>query len=105
MRGEARGGAVPAARLRRRGPSDEWLAGQVSRSRSDPFGILFERHWLALRAHCLTIVGVPQQADDAAQEAMSRAYEALLAGRPPARFRPWLFAIGRNAAIDVLRER
>lgn len=94
---------VPEALQRRR--SDDWLAWNVGRVRPDPFAILFERHWGPISAFCLSIVGTREEAEDAAQETMARAYATLSRRQERPDFRPWLHAIARNAALDRIRQR
>lgn len=95
--------SVPAAIQRRR--DDNWLARHVGRVRPDPFGILYERHWRGLSAFCISIAGSRDEAEDAAQEAMARAYAVLSSRREQPDFKPWIYAIARNAALDRLRQR
>lgn len=92
----------PAIQARR---DDDWLAERVGRVRPDPFNVLFERHWKPVYGYCLSVVGSPDQAEDAAQEAMVRAYAALRNARTRPHFKPWLYSIARNACIDRLRDR
>lgn len=93
---------VPAELQRRR--SDNWLAWNVGRVRPDPFAVLFERYWQQISAFCLTIVGTRDEAEDAAAEAMSRAYATLSRRGERPEFRPWIHAIARNAALDRHRQ-
>lgn len=67
--------SVPSALQRRR--DDAWLAARVGRQRPDPFDVLFERHWARLRTYCVGILGSADEAQDAAQESMVRAYRRL----------------------------
>lgn len=64
----------------------------------------------ALRAYLTRKVGSPDQAEDLVQETFYRALKAFQAGTgwlPSARkeYRPWLFRIATNLAIDLLRRR
>lgn len=58
---------------------------------------------------CLRMLGFPQAAEDAAQEAFIAAYRAVprFRGRTPGRtgFRAWLLRIAANACYDELRRR
>lgn len=94
---------VPSALQRRR--DDAWLAARVGRHLPDAFDVLFERHWAHLRTYCLGILGSADEAQDAAQEAMTRAYRRLWRTKDVPPFKPLLFAIARNTCIDRLRER
>lgn len=64
----------------------------------------------ALRAYLTRKVGNPEQADDLVQETFYRALKAFRTGTvwlPKTRkeYRPWLFRIAANLAIDFLRRR
>jgi RNA polymerase sigma-70 factor, ECF subfamily len=66
---------------------------------------LVERHRPELRAHCQRMLRSHDDAEDAVQEALLRAWKGLssFAGRGSAR--SWLFRIATNAALDTLRRR
>jgi RNA polymerase sigma-70 factor (ECF subfamily) len=51
------------------------------------------------------MTGSRDDALDLTQDTFVRAWEALPKWRPQARFSTWMFQIGRNAALDVLRRR
>src|SRR3970282_2757748 len=53
---------------------------------------------------CLRMLGSPQAAEDATQEAFLSAYRSVGRMRG-ASLRPWLFRIAANACIDELRGR
>lgn len=93
---------VPLDLQRRR--SDNWLAWNVGRVRPDPFAVLFERYWKPISAFCVGIAGSRDDAEEAAAEAMSRAYATLSRREERPDFRPWIHAIARNAALDRLRQ-
>jgi RNA polymerase sigma-70 factor, ECF subfamily len=64
----------------------------------------------ALRAYLTRKVGNADQADDLAQETFYRALKAFQGGRgwlpsTQKEYRPWLFRIATNLAIDLLRRR
>ena len=52
---------------------------------------------------CLSMLHAPQEAEDAAQEAMLRAYRALPRFMGVSRFSTWLYRIAKNTCLDVLR--
>jgi RNA polymerase sigma-70 factor (ECF subfamily) len=51
------------------------------------------------------MVGSSEEALDLTQEAFMRAWQALPQWQPDAKFGTWLFRIGSNAALDLLRRR
>jgi RNA polymerase sigma-70 factor (ECF subfamily) len=67
------------------------------------FTRLVERHRPELYVHCVRILRSPEQAEDALQEALLRAWRsrATCAGR--ATFRAWLYRIATNACLDEIR--
>jgi RNA polymerase sigma-70 factor (ECF subfamily) len=67
------------------------------------FTRLVERHRAELYVHCVRILRSPEQAEDALQEALLRAWRsrATCAGR--ATFRAWLYRIATNACLDEIR--
>jgi RNA polymerase sigma factor (sigma-70 family) len=66
---------------------------------------LVERHRPELRAHCQRMLRSHDDAEDAVQEALLRAWKrrSSFAGRGSAR--SWLFRIATNAALDTMRRR
>lgn len=52
---------------------------------------------------CLHMLRQPQEAEDAAQEAMLRAYRALPRFMGVSRFSTWLYRIAKNTCLDRLR--
>ncbi len=68
------------------------------------FNGLVEVHQRAVFNLCLRMLGSPQAAEDAAQDAFLSAYRSLRTFRGAA-FRPWLMRIAANACTDELRRR
>lgn len=68
----------------------------------DSFGELCQRHYAAMVAIGYSILGDHQLAEDAAQESFARALVQLRRLRKKARFAPWLAAICRNVAKDMV---
>ncbi len=85
--------------------SDERLARRASRGSTRAFAALDERHHQALYRYCRSIVRDDQDAEDALQSAMTRAYAALCDRERDLAVRPWLFRIAHNEAVSILRKR
>ena len=58
-----------------------------------------------LHRHCYRMLGSPDDADDAVQEALIRAWRALPRFRADASIRTWMFKITTNTALDVAKSR
>lgn len=88
----------------RRQRSDAALVAAARSGDKAAFGLLVERHRRQLLALCSRVVGSREHAQDVGQEAVLAAFLNLHRLRDPARFRPWLCAIGLNIARRWLRE-
>src|SRR3954464_9895998 len=69
------------------------------------FALVYERHHQALYRYCRSILRHEQDAQDALQSAMTRAFAALQTERRDLEMRPWLFRIAHNEAVTILRRR
>jgi RNA polymerase sigma-70 factor (ECF subfamily) len=71
------------------------------------FAAVYEAHAAAVYRYCLSQLGDPCAAEDAAAEAFSKACSAWprLAETDPDGIRRWVFAIARNAVVDSHRRR
>jgi len=69
------------------------------------FGRLIEPHRGELQAHCYRMLGSVQDAEDALQDALLRAWRGLpqFAGRST--LRSWLYKIATNSCLDVIGRR
>lgn len=85
--------------------SDDVLARRAGAGDDEAFATLFERHAGALYRYCRSIVGHDQDAQDAVQNTMVGALAALHRAPLDAPLRPWLFRIGHNESISLLRHR
>jgi RNA polymerase sigma factor (sigma-70 family) len=69
------------------------------------FSAIYERYHQTLYRYCHSLVRDPDEAADALQSAMLKAYLALPAKRAEIDLRPWLFRIAHNEAISLIRRR
>lgn len=69
---------------------------------TNSFGELCRRYYPAMAAIGYSVLGDHQLAEDAAQEAFARALSNLKSLKNKARFAPWLAAICRNVAKDMV---
>jgi RNA polymerase sigma factor (sigma-70 family) len=95
-----RGRFTPLKRL-----SDDELAAEAARGDDKAFALLFERLQDPLYRYTLSILGNPEEARDALQNAMLKAYRALRGETREIAARPWLYRIARNEAVSALRGR
>ena len=94
--------AIPATlRLRREGA----LRSRAARGDAAAFAAVYERHHQALYRYCRSILRHEEDAQDALQSTMTRAFAALQDERRDFELRPWLFRIAHNEAISILRRR
>jgi RNA polymerase sigma-70 factor (ECF subfamily) len=94
---------LPRSGRRRSQLDDAELVELAKAGDADAYELLVRRHQdLAWRTAYL-IAGGAADADDAAQEALVKAYVALPRFRPGAAFRPWLLAIVANEARNRRR--
>jgi RNA polymerase sigma-70 factor, ECF subfamily len=86
--------------------ADETVLLQRARAGDDgAFGELVGAHRGELRAHCYRMLGSVQDAEDAVQNAMLRAWRGLQGFEGRGSVRSWLYSIATNAALDMTRNR
>jgi RNA polymerase sigma-70 factor, ECF subfamily len=73
----------------------------------DSYVQLVEPHRDELRAHCRRMLGSPDDAEDALQETLARAWKGLprFEGRGRGSLRSWLYRIATNASLDAMDRR
>src|SRR5215217_5303370 len=81
------------------------LRSRAARGDAAAFADVYERHHQALYRYCSSIVHHDEDAQDALQNAMTRAFAALRTEERDFELRPWLFRIAHNEAITLLRQR
>ena len=77
---------------------DDELVEKARRGDLDAYEVLVERHQDSAFRTAYFIAGRTGEAEDAAQEALVKAFRGLKSFRPGASFRPWLLAIVANEA-------
>jgi RNA polymerase sigma factor (sigma-70 family) len=95
----ARIGGVSLLRLQ----SDEALAWLAARGSDEAFETLVHRYRKSLLRSCRRLLSA-DSAEDAVQQALLDAHQALARNGSPERFRPWLHRIAVNAALKIALE-
>lgn len=90
--------------MRPPGP-DEDLVRRCRAGDTSAFGELVERHQSRVYHLCLRIVGDPDEAYDAAQDALITAWRKLEQFRGESAFTTWLHRVTVNACYDQIRKR
>jgi RNA polymerase sigma-70 factor (ECF subfamily) len=78
------------------------LAGAFRAGEESAFNSVAQRHRRELLIHCYRMLGSLQDAEDAVQDALLRAWkyrESLKEGAP---VRPWLYRVATNACLDAI---
>jgi RNA polymerase sigma-70 factor (ECF subfamily) len=106
--------AIVGSRMGIEGPDDVVVIQRVLGGDADAFRLLVQRYGGRLRRFCFSRLGDPDEADDAVQDVLLRAYRSLGTFRLGSTFASWLFAIaanrvrtrrGRASARDALASR
>jgi RNA polymerase sigma-70 factor (ECF subfamily) len=85
--------------------SDDRLLTTAQAGDGHAFGELCRRHSPVVKRRILAIVRNQEDAEDALQETLLRAYMHLDAFRRTCKFSTWLTSIGTNTALMILRKR
>jgi RNA polymerase sigma-70 factor (ECF subfamily) len=81
------------------------LVLRAQAGREAAFLRLYQRYEARLLYFLRRLTGSPEVAEDAFQETWLKVHRGLRRLDRPEAFRSWLYRIGRNAAIDALRQR
>jgi len=85
--------------------TDDDLVNAAQSGDHEAFAELCRRHAHVVRQKILAIVRHQEDAEDALQETLLRAYANLGSFRQSCKFSTWITAIGINAALAVIRKR
>lgn len=84
--------------------TDEQLIKRYSSTKNqNAFRVLYERHAAALRKYLGGFLRDEQNVEDALQTTYLHVHQKHGQFRPGSKFRPWLFSIAANLAIDTQR--
>jgi RNA polymerase sigma-70 factor, ECF subfamily len=87
------------------GPADEELLGRHLDGDADAFTELVTRHERRVYGICLRVLGNPEDAADATQEAFLAVLRRAGSFQGGAAFSTWLYRVAVNAALDLARRR
>ena len=85
--------------------SDQELVARCNQGSQDAFRLLVDRHWASVVRTVSSLLGDPDDVEDAAQEAFILAFRRLDDLKDPGKFPAWLHTIARNVARKVLRQK
>ena len=78
---------------------------EVLAGRADAFEAIVRENQAHVIGLCLSMLGDPTEAEDAAQETFVKAFRSLRSFKMNSRLSTWLYRIGANHCKDVLRGR
>jgi len=83
--------------------SDQRLLELIAKGHERAFEALVLRYRRPLLSYCRRLGLSEQRAEDVLQQALLKAWMALLAGAPVREARPWLYRIVHNTALNAIR--
>lgn len=85
--------------------SDEQLVSLYLSGKESSLDILVQRYLTAIYNFVAQFVGYGTEAEDVSQETFIKVWKSLKKFDKTKKFKPWLYRIAKNAAIDYLRQR
>src|SRR6201988_3723249 len=84
---------------------DQALLETAQKANESAYRRLVEPHRSELHAHCYRMLGSVQDAEDALQEALVRAWRGLAKFEGRSSLRSWLYRIATNTSLDAIERR
>ena len=84
---------------------DRRVLSAAKQGDEDAFRALVEPHRRELHSHCYRMLGSLQDAEDALQETLLRAWRGLGGFESGRALRPWLYRIATNVSLDAIARR
>ncbi|MBR2947050.1 MAG: sigma-70 family RNA polymerase sigma factor [Bacteroidales bacterium] len=72
---------------------------------AEEFSLLISKHHIAMKHYISSFCTNPADVEDVCQESYKKAFQAIASFNPKYPFKTWLFTIGRNTALDLLRRK
>jgi RNA polymerase sigma factor (sigma-70 family) len=85
--------------------SDDQLARRATKGDRRAFAAIYRRYHQDLYRYCAAIVGNPEDAQDALQNAMVKVLRSLPGEKRRVQLKPWLYRIAHNESVELLRRR
>lgn len=86
--------------------TDEQLVEKIiSEGKSELYHVLYNRYFPKVKDKCFSFLKNKSQAEEFANDIMSKAYEKLDSFKGKAHFSSWLYSISYNTIIDYLRKK
>jgi RNA polymerase sigma-70 factor (ECF subfamily) len=81
------------------------MLGQMLLDSADAFGDQVARHQHELLVHCYRMLGTIDEAEDAVQDALTRAWQGRQTFQRSISFRAWLYRIATNVCLNAIELR
>jgi RNA polymerase sigma-70 factor (ECF subfamily) len=85
--------------------TDEQLVEQYLSGENQALELLIQRYLNIIYRFVQTYVKNQDEAEDVTQEIFVKVWKSLKSFQPAYKFRPWLFAIAKNTALDFLKKK
>jgi len=86
-------------------PTEAELLGRARTGDDRAYGELVDPHRRSLHAHCYRMLGSLEDADDAMQDVLLRAWRGIGRFQGRSSLRTWLYTIATNACLQLVRRR
>jgi len=86
-------------------PAEAELLGRARTGDDRAYGQLVDPHRRSLHAHCYRMLGSLEDADDAMQDVLLRAWRGIGRFQGRSSLRTWLYTIATNACLQLVRRR